>query len=284
MNVLKIKAPAKINIGLTVVTKRPDGYHDLHTFFYPIKGLYDTITIERREKGTIFQTFNKELAYSPNNNLIIKAHNLLEKTVKKKLNVKIRLDKRIPIGAGLGGGSSDAAATLLGLNEFFSLNLSEKTLKRLAIKLGADVPFFLNPVPSLAYGRGENLEPINISIPHPILLVYPNIHISTKTAFSTIIPAYRIPSIPQVIEEHGYAPKIWRRYIYNDFENGIFDTYEILKKIKIKMLQNGALFSLMTGTGSTIFGIFPTLEKAEEIRKKFEELFFTHIEYGNEAL
>ncbi len=203
-----IKAHAKINIGLNIVSKRDDGFHDLETIFYPIYDLYDEL---------IFEDSNKFQFVDDNNfdNIIVKAVHLLEKYIKRKISIKITLKKYIPIGAGLGGGSSDAAAVLKTLNDLYELNLSENIIKEIALELGSDVPFFLKGKPAIGKSRGEDLTLVDLNVDHPILLVNPGIHVSTKDAFSQIIPSRsefdsnNIVNIP--IDEY-------HKYILNDFE------------------------------------------------------------------
>ena len=186
MKYIEIKAPAKINIGLNIVEKRKDGYHNLETFFYPICDLFDVLTFEQSDDFS-FNCDVDELN-SLEDNLVVKAKTLLEDETNKKLNIKINLQKNIPIGAGLGGGSSDAAATLISLNEMFTLNIPYDRLLELALQLGSDVPFFLKAKPAIGKSRGEILAIKEFEIPKYILLVNPRIHISTKEAFANITP------------------------------------------------------------------------------------------------
>ena len=176
-----IKAHAKINIGLNIVSKRDDDFHNLETIFYPIYDLYDELIFEDSNE---FQFISDQQF----DNIIVKVVDLLEKHTKRKISIKITLKKNIPIGAGLGGGSSDAAAVLKTLNDLYELNLGENKLKEIALELGSDVPFFLKGKPAIGKSRGEDLSLLDLNIEHPILLVNPGINISTKEAFSQIIP------------------------------------------------------------------------------------------------
>lgn len=190
MNQLKVKSPAKINIGLNIIRKRDDGYHDLETIFYPLN-IHDEITFARSDKFS-FRSNDENLSQEKTN-LIIKAKEELEKYSGTKINVEIILSKNIPIGAGLGGGSSNAAATLLAINKMYELNIEAEKLSYIALQLGSDVPYFLNPVPAFAESRGEIILPINLKIEKPILIVNPDIHISTKWEFNLIKP--KLPEI-----------------------------------------------------------------------------------------
>ncbi|MGB5895472.1 MAG: 4-(cytidine 5'-diphospho)-2-C-methyl-D-erythritol kinase, partial [Ignavibacteriaceae bacterium] len=183
MNKIVLKSPAKINIGLNIIRKREDGYHDLETIFYPLM-LSDILTFEKAD-DTILESNSNEIN-SLKTNLIFTAIELLETIVNRKLNVKIYLEKNIPIGAGLGGGSSNAAATLKALNQLFELNLNFDKLSETALKLGSDVPFFLEPFPCFASSRGEIRKNIQLSLSQPILIINPGIHISTKWAFQNL--------------------------------------------------------------------------------------------------
>ncbi|MCB9260262.1 MAG: 4-(cytidine 5'-diphospho)-2-C-methyl-D-erythritol kinase [Ignavibacteriales bacterium] len=275
MNKLTLNAPAKINIGLNIVSKRSDGFHNLETFFYPIYDLYDTIIFEQ-SNHYIFDTNHKELNRDPDN-LITKAHTIIEKYVNKKLPIKITLIKNIPIGAGLGGGSSDAAATLIGLNEFFELEIGLNKLNEFALKLGSDVPFFIKSKPAVGYSRGEILSQSNVYITKPILIVNPGIHISTKEAFNSIIPKDSDFNYEYFSTNDSIDFTFLQNEIRNDFEKYVFKYYPEIKLIKDIMIESKCLFSLMSGTGSTVYGIFDNLESAESAAEKLPSTYFRHI-------
>jgi 4-diphosphocytidyl-2-C-methyl-D-erythritol kinase len=274
MKRLEIKAPAKINFGLTVNEKRSDGYHNIQTIFYPIN-LCDKLIFSPSESFSFF-TDSTELQNSKDNS-IIKAVNLLEEKIKEKINIKIKLIKKIPMGAGMGGGSSDGATTLIALNEFLNLNLPSKTLTKLALKIGSDAPFFLSPSPSFASNRGEKLTQIDFQIPYPILIVYPSIHISTKWAFENIKPKKRNIDYLNLLNRKKLDLYKIKTMIVNDFENSVFLHYPVIKKIKEQLYKTGALFSLMTGSGSSVFGIFENLKAANMARNSFQNNYFTYI-------
>ncbi len=271
---MKVKAPAKINIGLNIVRKRQDGYHDLETLFYPLKNLYDVILIEESKSLEIFT--DSSVLKTREDNLIYGAVKLLSEEIGKEINVKINLEKNIPIGGGLGGGSSDAAATLIATNKFLNLGISLSRLAELALQLGSDVPFFLEAQPAFGFSRGEILQKARITIDLPILLVNPNIHISTSEAFSKITPLKPEQSLKNIISGFPH-PNFWKGRITNDFENILFDEFPILKNIKSQLYASGALFALMSGTGSTVYGIFNDKGNAVHAQQKFSNHYWTKI-------
>jgi len=277
MDQIKVKSPAKINIGLNIIRKREDGFHDLETIFYPLD-LYDEITITKSDKFSF--TSNDELLNKESTNLIIKAKQELERVSGKTLNVNIELKKNIPIGAGLGGGSSNAAVTLKSLNSFLEPALTEDLLELIsdvALKLGSDVPYFLNPVPAFAESRGEKIIPINLNIDKPILIVNPAIHISTKWAFGLIKPHKPEVSLKSLINYREISIDDLKQIAVNDFEEVVFAVHPEIKNIKEVMLQSGAILSMMTGTGSTVFGIFKNKKAAEEAALEFPNQYFTFV-------
>jgi len=268
---IEIKAPAKINVGLNIVAKRNDGYHNLETVFYQIYDLYDILTFEKSNQYSLTIDNNPELEKG---NIVTKAVKLLEQKCHREINVKIKLSKKVPIGAGLGGGSSDGAATLKAINELYQLYLSFDELKILALELGSDVPLFLHDYPTIGKSRGEDLLKLELRIEHPILLVNPGIHISTKEAFGNIIPTankFNYSDLPKILLSK------WNGSVINDFEKGIFKLYPEISEIKNTLINNGALFSLMSGTGSTVYGIFESVEKAKYAEELFSKSYFTFI-------
>ncbi|MEW6006058.1 MAG: 4-(cytidine 5'-diphospho)-2-C-methyl-D-erythritol kinase [Stygiobacter sp.] len=275
MRYIEIKAPAKINIGLKVISKRRDGYHNLSTLFYPINDLYDVLKFELAENFS-FQCDNPNIP-NDDNNLVVKAKNILEKESKKRLNVKIELLKNIPSEAGLGGGSSDAAATLISLNELYSLNFRYEKLLELALDLGSDVPFFIKAKPAIGKSRGEILEQIDFEINKPILIVNPKIKISTKEAFSFVKSSNQEIEFNNFLTNHKNDFNSYKNIFENDFENYVFEKYPEIKIIKEKMYKNGALFSSMSGTGSTVYGIFPDVQKIKGLLEELPKNYFTFI-------
>ncbi|MGE5812335.1 MAG: 4-(cytidine 5'-diphospho)-2-C-methyl-D-erythritol kinase [Ignavibacteria bacterium] len=279
MQKFEIKTPAKINIGLNVISKRPDGYHDIRTIFYPVN-LFDKILIKDSAKFKFLS--NNDLIRNDPENLIIKTKKILEHHSGKKLICQIELEKNIPIGAGMGGGSSDAAAVLIGLNEFSGLNIPRKVLNLIASELGADVPFFLEPKPSYASSKGDELKVINFKINYPVLIVNPGIHISTKWAYENIKPKPGKVNLTELFENKLTDFISLKGIVTNDFEEIVFPKFPEVAEIKSEMYFLGALFALMTGTGSTIFGIYPDKFSAEKAREVFGRKYYTFIHFESE--
>ena len=277
MKYIEIKAPAKINIGLNIVEKRNDGFHNLETFFYPIYDLFDELTFERADVFS-FEIQDTNIKYHDKlqNNLVVMAKNILEEKTGVKLTAKITLKKNIPIGAGLGGGSSDAAATLISLNEMFNLKIKNEQMIELALQLGSDVPFFLKAKPSVGKSRGEILSIKEFSVPYCILLVNPGIHVSTKEAFASISPVKSKINYDDTFKDFD---SFWLHHynVRNDFENYVFAKYPGIKKIKEVLVENGSLFSLMSGSGSTVYGFFESFEQASHTKQLFPINYITFI-------
>ncbi len=275
MKYIEIQAPAKINIGLFITSKRNDGYHNLSTLFYPINSLYDLINIEYSDKFEFI--CDDENIPTNEDNLVVKAKNLLEKTFSIKINVKITLNKKIPSQAGLGGGSSDAAAILKTLNKIFNLEINYEMMNNLALKLGSDVPFFIKPQPAIGTSRGEILKDINLEIKEPILIVKPNISISTKEAFEKIRPTDTEFNYNSIIEGNALNYYKMRELVKNDFEDYAFKKYSELKNIKDQFYEFGSLFALMSGSGSALYGIFKDLDSANIAKNKFSKNYYCWI-------
>ncbi len=274
METLKVKTPGKINFGLNIIGKRPDGFHNIETIFYPVK-LYDFLTFSLA--NTFRFTSNVEMLNKESNNSIIKAKKLLEDFTKKKLDFIVQLEKNIPIGAGMGGGSSDGAATLLALNKIFGLKLSMQKVRELALKIGSDVPYFLDPKPAFAISRGEVIEKVNFKIPYPILIVKPGINISTKWAYQNIIPhkpKYHLFNLPFINLSNFNR---FKDLVTNDFEEPVFKKYPVIQNIKSSLYSLGALIALMTGSGSTVFGVFKNIERAKYAEEILRNSYFTFI-------
>lgn len=246
----------KINIGLNILRKRPDGYHDLQSIFYPlpIKDALEIIEANNSAKEITFSSSGIHVPGEEQNNLCIKAFQLLKKDFPGIPPVKMHLHKTIPMGAGLGGGSADAAFTLQLLNVKFELKLSPDQLISYALALGSDCPFFIVNKPCYATGRGERLEEIPLDLAsYKILIVNPVIHIQTGMAFSAIVPA----EVPSNLKDVIKAPIIqWRELIFNDFETAVFNLHPGIGAIKAELYEQGALYASMSGTGSTLYGIF----------------------------
>lgn len=243
----------KINLGLHVVHKRPDGFHDLETVFYP---LALTDALEVITPGTL--TFTGSGIHIPGNtadNLCLKAWHLLKKDFPELPQIDIHLHKHIPIGAGLGGGSADAAFILQLLNNRFQLKLTQEQLISYAATLGSDCAFFIRNEPCYATGRGEVLEPISVDLQAwSFILIYPGIHVNTGWAFSKITPRVPERSLRSSISE---PVEHWKTLITNDFEAAVFSAHPELAAVKETLYANGAVYATMSGSGSAIVGIFP---------------------------
>lgn len=242
---------SKINIGLNITEKRPDGYHNLETIFYPIN-LCDSLEFVCSQE-TKFTCSGLTIEGKSDDNLILKAYNLLKQEFNLP-NIDIHLHKTIPMGAGLGGGSADAAFMLNMLNKEFQLNLSSQELQDRAVKLGADCPFFIDNKPVLAKGIGNIFEPTNVCLKgYHIVLIKPEIHVSTAEAYGGCVPQrWEYPleeAIKQPIEK-------WEECIFNDFEKTVFIAHPELANLKEMLYNQGAIYAAMSGSGSTIYGIF----------------------------
>ncbi len=244
---------AKINIGLHITQKRDDGYHNLETIFYPASQINDVIEIEQADEFS-WVNYGEVVTNNYEDNLIFKAYLLLKKDYNIP-NIKVHLHKLIPHGAGLGGGSADAAFMLTLLNDFFKLSIKKEQLLAYALTLGSDCPFFIYNTPCLATGRGELLTPINLDLSkYKICLVQPtNIKISTSQAFKNITPKKGEINLLDAVQE---PVNNWENIINNDFEEGLFKEYKALKEIKNLLYQQGATYASMSGSGSCFYGIF----------------------------
>lgn len=262
---------AKINLGLRITSKRTDGYHDLDTVFYPIQLLevLEIIKDPKKEDASITIT-GKEIQGPTEKNLCFKAYHLIKKDFPQISGIQIHLHKSIPMGAGMGGGSSDGAFMIKALNSVFKLELSEEKMSDYALQLGSDCPIFIKNNPCYATGRGENLEEINIDLSkYFLLIVSPSIHVSTADAFGKIAPNASIKTCKEIVQQ---PIETWKDQLINDFENPVFQNHPPLRGIKEKLYNMGAIYASMTGTGSTIYGIFRekpmyenTFEESHEI-------------------
>lgn len=242
----------KINIGLRVTARRSDGFHDIDTLFYPLP-LRDMLEIVPGPETTIHLT-GIAVPGSPEGNLCLKAYRLLQKDFPRLPPVSVHLHKTIPVGAGLGGGSSDAAFMLRLLNEKYRLELSAARLSGYASALGSDCAFFLRDQPCYATGRGDELSPSQVGLgSFRIVLVCPDLQVNTGWAYSRIVPA--VPAVPlkQILERPVDS---WRDEVKNDFEGPVFAAYPRLGKIKQSLYDRGAIYASMSGSGSSVFGLF----------------------------
>jgi 4-diphosphocytidyl-2-C-methyl-D-erythritol kinase len=266
-------AYAKINLGLYVVARRPDGYHDIETVFCRV-GISDVISFSPASEICVSST--SPHAPSDATNICHAAARLLQDLCDTRIGVHIHITKNIPVGAGLGGGSADAAIVLNELPAFWGRDIDQSDRFRLALALGSDVPFFLGKGAALGRGRGEQLEYFPLDIPFTILLCNPNIHIPTGWAYSRIVPGTRgkPDDLKKTVQDGMRAPGIMKSILRNDFEDVVFGAYPEVGKIKERMLDAGAQFSLMSGSGSTVFGLFETREAAQTLADQFSATGF----------
>ncbi len=274
MDKITVESPAKINLGLNVVKKRIDGYHDLETIFIPLL-LSDKITFSKSDKLKL--NTNSNFLNELKDNLILKAIRLMEVFTTREFVLDIFVEKVIPIGGGLGGGSSNAATTLKTVNKMFDLGLSYQDLSKLALELGSDVPYFLNPVFSYAESRGEVIHRLTLEIQYPILIVNPRIKIDTAWAFKKIKPAKPVTSLRDFLNKDLTDLDYLKTFVKNDFEVIVFKEYPQIKEIKDELYKQGAQFALMSGTGSTVYGIFSNLQKAYWAEEFFKQKYFTYL-------
>ncbi|MDR1603025.1 MAG: 4-(cytidine 5'-diphospho)-2-C-methyl-D-erythritol kinase [Tannerella sp.] len=242
---------AKINLGLHVQGKRQDGYHDIETVFYPVP-LRDALEVVHAGKTSFTQSgIRPDVA--PEDNLVMKALRALEeKYVIPPLAVYLK--KNIPFGAGLGGGSADAAFMLKLLNAFAELNISDRELEETAAAIGADCPFFIRNKPVLATGTGNVFEPLSLSLKgYMLYIVKPDVSVSTREAYSLVEPAKPARPLLEIISRP--VPE-WKEYLVNDFEPSIFKRYPVIGKIKDKLYAQDAVYASMSGSGSSVFGLF----------------------------
>ncbi len=264
------KAFAKINLGLRILRKRGDGYHDIETIFHRVN-IFDELTFSSSPSITL--TCNRPELSQGEDNLCTKAANFLHEAYSVKDGVHIQLTKHIPVGAGLGGGSADAATTLLSLNHFWSLNLDKKSLEAFALQLGSDVPFFLHEGSAYATGRGERLEYFQLDLPYWIVLVFPNVNISTAWAYqkSEIIDQKPKIKIKDTLLENIHRPQRLMTLIQNDFEPLVLRSYPVIAQVKKRLYDLGAEFAQMSGSGSSMYGLFSNeqhvLDAADELKK-----------------
>lgn len=266
---MKIRAPAKVNLFLRVLGRRRDGYHVLDTLIVPVS-LYDDIEI-RRLPAKPQQSANPRITIACDNpvvprgeeNLAYRAAQLLLEQVDRRTSVHIYIQKRIPLGAGLGGGSTDAAATLLGLNRLFKLNLSAARLESLALRLGADVPFFIRARPARAHGIGERLRPVTRLVHFWLVILYPGFPVATGSVYKKLPKKLTKPtpgnSIATFLKRFDRLPEL----LVNDLECVTLESYPKIRSLKEKLLREGAAGGLMSGSGSSVFGVFGSKRLAQ---------------------
>lgn len=280
---LILKSPAKINLGLKIIKKRDDGYHEIETIFQMLS-LFDTLTFSNLQSGIVLKT-NQDKLPVDETNLVVKAAKLLQQETGTQKGAEIFLEKKIPVGAGLGGGSGNAAFTLMGLNNLWELHLKKKDLMKLAITLGSDVPFFLSGCSAaIGKGRGEILTPFESKSNIHVVVLSPNIYVSTGSIYKELnlgltsnskdINILRSLLVERRIAELG-------SYLYNDLEAVVCKRHPALTEIKKKLMNSGAVGALVSGSGSSVFGIYLQQETARKATTKLIskewQVFLTEI-------
>jgi len=266
----------KINLGLRILRKRTDGYHDLETVFLPL-AVHDILEAiphpGGKDAAVTIQLSGQPIPGDPQANLVIKAWHLLKKDYPSLPVVQFHLHKTLPPGAGLGAGSADAAFALTLLNQRFELGISSQQLATYALQLGSDVPFFLINSPAYATGRGEQLTPVDLDLSgYSIVLIHPRIHVSTAQAFSQLTPAVPAETLPTLLKQ---PIDTWKHSIVNDFEKPVFAQHLAIARIKTQLYEAGAVYASMSGSGSSVFGLFKQPVPAIE----FEEDYFQIISH-----
>jgi 4-diphosphocytidyl-2-C-methyl-D-erythritol kinase len=263
---------AKINLGLHITGKRKDGYHNIETVFYPV-GLSDILEVTPAKGDTMGNTLKSTgnpLNIGPADNLCIRAWTELNK-IRSLPEVNIHLHKIIPSGAGLGGGSSDAAFVLKALNELFELELSPFQLASVAGIIGSDCPFFIHNTPLFATERGNKFEKIEVDLSdYHIVIIHPGISINTAWAYNGVTVYQHDVSIREIVSSH---PSTWQELLINDFEPSVFKAYPMIRKIKEILIENGAVYASMTGSGSAVYGIFEYDIESEILEKEFPGIY-----------
>ena len=262
------RAYAKINLGLRVLRKRSDGYHDIETVFHQFD-LYDELTF-RLHENDIRITSNDPALPTDHSNLSFKAAQLLRDLTGVQEGVEIMIAKNIPMGAGLGGGSADAAATLTSLASLWNLELTPHEFDTLALSLGSDVPFFLQGGTAYATERGEKLQPLSLRLPYWIITVTPPVNVSTAAAYKNLglnEESKPLVGFHSVLQEHVHDAAALRKYLQNDFEPVVFNLYPEIKSLKEEMSSEGAEVVLMSGSGSSVFA----LTKSETVAKHLSQ-------------
>ena len=260
---------AKINLGLNIVSKRADGYHNLETVFYPLP-IHDAleIIVDESLADDVFIQTGLRIEGRSDDNLVMKALRLMRAKYEFPL-LEVSLLKEIPFGAGLGGGSADASFMLRLINDTFSLGAPDQELASMAVTLGADCPFFVYNKPVFASGIGEKFEDISLSLSqYYFVLVKPDIHVSTKDAFVNIAPEQPAMSLKEIIR---CPVEQWSNLMVNDFEKSVFLKYPEIGKIKEKLYGSGAVYASMSGSGSSVFAIFK--DEQDGVGEQFPDSF-----------
>ena len=264
----------KINLGLRIVSKRTDGYHDIETVMYPVENLCDALEILRYDCEDIeFSVSGIRIDGAVEKNICLKAYRVVQREYPQVRGVYMHLHKAIPMGAGLGGGSSDAAYVIRELSDLFGLGIDQSQMECMAAEVGSDVPFFVANRPALATGRGERLEPVDrLLAGWQLVLVKPPVSVGTAEAYAGVTPRRSERPLTDIL----YRTPIeqWRECVVNDFEPSVFARYPIIARIKSELYRLGAVYASMSGSGSTVFGIFDRTKNVD--LSCFQDMFVHH--------
>ncbi|MFI3306840.1 MAG: 4-(cytidine 5'-diphospho)-2-C-methyl-D-erythritol kinase [Rikenellaceae bacterium] len=270
-----LRANCKINIGLDVLRRRADGYHDLDTVMIPLHDLYDEVGVEPLigSQDVRFEGVGMKIDCAPEQNLCVRAARLVQSRYSTD-GVAIRLEKRVPFGAGLGGGSADATAVIVAMNELFSLKLNESELIELASQIGSDTAFFVRNTPQLCRGRGEKMTPISLDLNGlSIVVIKPEgVNISTREAYAGVSPHQPEQALSDLLRE---PIESWQGRVKNDFEAHILEAHPLLAQIKDALIDAGAIYAAMSGSGSTMYGLFRGVDtSAMKLLNKYRPQIF----------
>lgn len=264
------QANCKINIGLDVLRRRPDGYHDLETVMFPVRGLYDVVEVAAAEHD-VFRAEGLAIDCEAEDNLCMRAVRLMRERYGIG-PVAVRLDKRVPFGAGLGGGSSDATAVICACNELFGLSLPEEELIECAARLGSDTAFFVRNTPQLCRGRGEVMEPAALDLTgFRLVIVKPEASVSTREAYAGVSPS--VPEVP-LAERLTRPVAEWQACVKNDFEPSVFAAHPEVRRAKVRLMEAGAVYASMSGSGSAVYGLFASEGCSEESLRRLSPYVF----------
>lgn len=276
MKIVKFRSPAKINVRLDVLNKRHDGYHDLRMINTPIN-IYDEIECELIERGITVECENDAHVPNGEKNIVYGVAKEILAYSNKNIGVSIRIKKNIPSAAGMGGGSSNAASVLMGLNELLRINLSKDKLMKIGLRFGADVPFFIFGGPAIATGVGETLSKIKKMPKLPLVVVTPNVRVPTKWAFERYAANDNVPVAKadgsEALPVQYATKKALIKYLNNDLERVTSEKFPVVQDIKDLLAKTGALGCQMTGSGPTVFGIYGTNEEAQAASRKIQNKF-----------
>lgn len=279
---MKLFPNCKINIGLRIVRKREDGYHDLETIFYPVYGLHDELEIVPSLDGLSFIQEGLAVDCPAEDNLIIKCYHRMRANHHQIGDVHIRFKKNIPFGAGLGGGSSDAAHMAIALNEIFSLGLTREQLAAEVRPLGADCPFFVYNMPCYAEGIGDKLSPISLDLSGlRLVMIKPNCGVSTKEAYAGIIRHPEVEGQIKTALTDRWSFDAMRPLLINDFEQTVFPLHPEIAEIKQRLLHAGAVYAAMSGSGSTVFALFDNTPESHSAIQLLHDNFGEMLIFDN---